>query len=422
MIAAQSGILRQQRSLDIKPISNLDRAARYLLRKALSRCRSGHLTIEDADELWSTPGRGEPDAVLFVNNPRFYRRAILGGSLAAAASYIDGDWQCHDLTSLFRFFIANETPADKLDGGFASIAAAIARLRHTRRSNSKTGSKRNIYAHYDLGNEMFELFLDQTMTYSSAVFPSQSVTLEQAQIEKLELICRKLELSDKDHVIEIGTGWGSFAIHAAKHYGCRVTTTTISEQQAQLAKEKFQQHGVDHLIELQITDYRDLSGKYDKLVSIEMIEAVGHEFLPVYFRQCSKLLKPGGVMLIQAITMPGNRYEQYLKNSDFIREYIFPGSCCPSLEACLGAIESTGDLKINDAHNIGPHYATTLSRWYRKFIGKREALIEMGYDDAFIRTWAYYFCYCEAGFKNRYLGNYQLLLEKHSAVNTGKGQ
>jgi cyclopropane-fatty-acyl-phospholipid synthase len=262
---------------------------------------------------------------------------------------------------------------------------------------------------------MFELFLDPTMTYSCGIFPSETSTLEEASIEKLDSICRKLALQPSHHVVEIGSGWGSFAIHAAKNYGCKVTTTTISRDQHDLAMQRIKAAGLEDQITLLFQDYRDLDGQYDRLVSIEMIEAVGHNFLPEYFGKCASLLKDDGQMLIQAITMPDQRYQRYLQNTDFIQQFIFPGSCVPSLTAIMNSISAATDLRVENIENIGPHYARTLRSWLENFTAQHEQIAALGYSQDFMRLWEYYLCYCEAGFKERYLGVLHLLMHKPAA-------
>jgi len=250
------------------------------------------------------------------------------------------------------------------------------------------------------------------MTYSSGIFEHSSATLHEASVAKLDRICRKLQLSPRDRVLEIGTGWGSFAMHAASRYGCRVTTTTISREQHALAARRIREAGLGDRVELLLADYRTLEGRFDKLVSIEMIEAVGHEYLPGYFAKCASLLDDDGRMLVQAITMPDQRYGQYLKSSDFIRRYVFPGSCVPSIGTMIGAMSAASDLKPVHLEDIGPHYAKTLRCWLENFLARADDVRALGYSDRFVRMWEYYLCYCEAGFAERYLGDVQMLLHK----------
>jgi cyclopropane-fatty-acyl-phospholipid synthase len=266
--------------------------------------------------------------------------------------------------------------------------------------------------HYDLGNDFFKLFLDPTMMYSSAVFPNQETSLDEASLYKLDLICQKLQLSDKDHLMEIGTGWGGMAIYAAKHYGCRVTTTTISEEQYNYACAAVKREGLEDKITLLLKDYRDLDGDYDKLVSIEMIEAVGHEYYDSYFQKCSELLKPDGLMLIQAITILDQRYKHAKNNVDFIQRYIFPGGCLPSNEVISKSVANKTDLHIVDLHDIGMDYARTLAEWRKRFNGSADQVDSMGFDDVFYRMWEFYLCYCEGGFTERAISAAQFLFAK----------
>ncbi len=395
-----------------RPRSGIDYWMRAQIRKRLEGLKSGRIEVTDAWGEWSAGENTELAADLLVAHPGFYRTLALGGELGAARAYMDGHWQSSRLTDLFRILLRNTELVDSMEGSFALVAGAVSRLRHLLNRNTRGGSRKNIHAHYDLGNDFFALFLDPTRTYSCGIFEQPVATLEQASIAKLDRICRKLSLQPDDSVVEIGTGWGSFAIHAASRYGCRVTTTTISEQQFEYAKAQVRALGLEDRVTLLRQDYRDLKGKFDKLVSIEMIEAVGHEYLPQFFGKCSQLLRPDGAMLIQAITMPDQRYAQYLKSSDFIRRYIFPGSCVPSLSAMTDAVRQATDLSLAHLEDIGPHYATTLKCWRERFVQNLDSVRELGYPSEFQRMWLYYLHYCEAGFAERYLGTLQLLLQK----------
>lgn len=386
--------------------------ARKMLRKKIATLPLGCIAINDAIDNWQTDTDKKADITIEIHDMRFYLDVMIAGSNGVASAYRDGYWACDNLTGLFQLMIKNLGNTDELESGFATLGNWWLRRRHKARSNTRKGSQENIHAHYDLGNDMFELFLDPTMTYSSGIFLNKESTLEEASHEKLDRICRKLDLKPEHHLIEIGTGWGSFAMHAAKHYGCKVTTTTISKEQHKLATQRVKDRGLDHLIDIKLCDYRDLEGKFDKLVSIEMIEAVGHEFLPEYFSACASLLKEDGQMVIQGITMPDQRYKQYLKTSDFIQQFIFPGSCVPSLTAMIDAITEGSALRVNHVEDIGPHYATTLRAWLVNFMAKLDEVKQQGYDDDFIRLWEYYLCYCEAGFKERYTGVVQILMNK----------
>ena len=390
----------------------LSKAARALVFEKVSSLPSGSLTFVDILGTKTFSKSNSLSATVIVHHPRFYRRAMTGGSMGIAASYLDGDWTCDDLSSFFRIFLRGLEQADKMDTGVRKIRRGILSFRHLLRRNTRNGSKKNIRDHYDLGNEFFKLFLDETMSYSCAVFDKPGMSLLDASIAKLEKVCRKLALKPHDHLLEIGTGWGGLAIHAAKNFGCKVTTTTISKEQYDMARSRIAAAGLSDRVDVLLQDYRDLSGQYDKLVSIEMIEAVGHEFLPTYFDRCAQLLKPEGLGLMQAITMPDHRYDRYLRNTDFIQQYIFPGSCVPSLAAIENAVAKGSDFTIVDREEIGSHYATTLQHWRQRFFASIEQVKQQGYSQRFIRMWDYYLCYCNAGFLENYTGVSQLLLAK----------
>jgi cyclopropane-fatty-acyl-phospholipid synthase len=283
---------------------------------------------------------------------------------------------------------------------------------HLLNRNTRLGSKKNISAHYDIGNDLFELFLDPTMMYSSAYYKDEDMSLEQASIAKLDLICKKLELGPEDHLLEIGTGWGGLAIHAASNYGCKVTTTTISDEQFVLAQARIKENHLEDKITVVKQDYRDLEGQYDKLVSIEMIEAIGHQYMRTYFNKCCSLLKPDGMMLIQAITIKDQLYKEALKDVDFIKKYIFPGGFLPSINAMVKTISDSTDMKLFHLQDIGPHYAKTLNHWRERFFEKLDEIRGLGYSDEFIRLWEYYFCYCEGGFIERDIGTVQMVLTR----------
>ena len=405
----------------------LPRAGHYLcrclIRQKLAHADSGHIEIRDHWGAWhigrktaSERGhdkgpRPELSVRVRVHDPAFYSALLVNGGNGAADAYRRGLWSCSSLETLFRILIANRAQMDLLEQGPARLAALKDRLGHLFRANTRRGSRRNIHDHYDLGNDLFRLFLDETMTYSAGVFRAETDSLYQASVAKLDLICRKLDLRPEHHVIEIGSGWGSFAIHAARHYGCRVSSATISRRQYDLARERVQAAGLGDRVEILLRDYRDLRGQYDRCVSIEMIEAVGHRFLTDYFRQCAALLKPEGQMCLQAITMPDHRYESYLKTPDFIQRFIFPGSCVPSLAALTGALAGS-DLKVIHLEDYARHYAKTLRLWLGNFRAAAEAVYGLGYSRSFYRLWEYYLEYCAAGFTERYLGLLQIVLNK----------
>lgn len=391
-------------------INNL---ARSLVLKSLATIEQGRLTLIDGDDHREFGRQGsELNATVRVQHPDFYRRVAFGGTIAAGESYMDGLWSCSDLTALVRIMVRNQEVQQQLESGLARLTAPLQLLLHRLNDNTRNGSRRNIAAHYDLGNDFYQLFLDPTMAYSSGIFERNDSTLEEASTVKFDRICRKLGLSPDMKILEIGTGWGGFAIHAARNYGCHVTTTTISQQQHQLAAEKITACGLNHQITLLQQDYRDLTGQFDRLVSIEMIEAVGHRHLPTYFRVCSDRLKPDGAALIQAITMPDHHYGRYLNAPDFINRYIFPGSCCPSLHAISEAVARKTDLRLINLEDISPHYARTLREWRNAFHANLEQVRGLGFDERFIRMWDFYLCYCEGGFAERFTGDLQLLFTK----------
>lgn len=396
-------------------LTTVERFCRQLLLKALANTASGTLIIVDPDGEYEFRGRQDADIIharIDVHDPACYRDMIFGGSIGAAEAYMTGDWTTPDLTAVIRFMSRNLNTLNQLEDGLARLTRPLQRLYHWSNRNTEKGSRRNIAAHYDLGNDLFQLFLDPTMMYSSAIFPSEQSTLEEGSIEKLDRICRKLDLQPTDHVIEIGTGWGGFAIHAASRYGCRVTTTTLSQQQHDYAREKIRALGLEHKITLLLQDYRDLTGEYDKLVSIEMVEAVGHQFYGAYFETLGRLLKPEGLGLIQAITIDHKRYASAIKNVDFIQRYIFPGSCIPSVNALLDSCARRSDLELTHFEDITPHYARTLREWRHNFMRHRDEIRALGYSEEFIRMWDFYFCYCEGGFAERVIGDVQMLFAK----------
>lgn len=400
----------------------LDRLAKQILFKRLQGIQQGTITIvEDINGLRSELSFGTSDSssmlddihvIIEVKNTQFYGEVVFGGSIGAGEAYMQGYFDCDNLTNLIRLMVRNQSLLDSIESGLARLTAPIQKWLHIINKNTQQGSRRNIAAHYDLGNEFFKLMLDPTMMYSSAIFETPKQSLEDASIAKLRSICEKLALKETDHLLEIGTGWGGFAIYAAQNYGCKVTTTTISQQQYVMAVERVKQAGLENKIEILLTDYRDLNGSYDKLVSIEMIEAIGHQFYDTYFAKCSELLKPNGMMLLQAITIADQRYESAIRSVDFIQRYIFPGSCIPSVTAMIKSITKSTDLRLFDLQDIGPHYAKTLAMWRDNFFKNVTQIRAMGYPETFIRMWDFYLCYCEGGFEERALGDVHMLLVK----------
>lgn len=392
-------------------LSWIERKCREVLINRLQDL-TGKLVIKDGGDTL-TLGNGEgPTAHLRVRSPDFYTNLVLRGNLGAAHGWMAGNWESDDLTRLIALFARNSELTDGLDRGWARWAARAATLFHQYRRNSRTGSRRNISEHYDLGNDLFALFLDPAMNYSSAIFCNPDDSLEQAARNKLERICAKLSLSDKTDVLEVGCGWGGFAIYAAREHGCQVTGITISQEQYDYARAAVAKAGLSDKVEILLSDYRDHQGTYDRVVSIEMIEAVGHEFLGGFFTKIASFLHRDGIALIQAITMPDQRYEQYLKGCDFIQRYIFPGSCVPSLGAMSRAYADGTDCKLVHLEDIGPHYAKTLRLWHDRFNARRADISSLGYPERFIRLWQYYFSYCEAGFSERYLSDVQMVLAR----------
>ncbi|HVX15765.1 MAG TPA: cyclopropane-fatty-acyl-phospholipid synthase family protein [Pirellulales bacterium] len=393
----------------------LDRYSRRLLENQLSRLQKGELTFIDGPasrRFGAVADPSQASATLRIHDPRFYSDTVLGGDLGAAEAYMRGYWSCDDLTSVFRVLIANREVLSAVNSWSRLFRQPIQRLLHWWRRNSEHGSRENIAAHYDLGNAFFALFLDETWMYSCAFFENSESTLFEASTAKNDRVCRKLRLSANDHVLEIGTGWGGFALHAAQHYGCRITTTTISQAQYELARQRIADAGLNDRVELIRTDYRDLVGQFDKLVSIEMIEAVGHAYLDHYFRQCSRLLKPTGEMLLQAITIADQTYDSYLRSVDFIQRFIFPGGCLPAVSAISASVKRSTDMQFYDLEDMTPHYARTLQCWRERFFSQLEAVRKLGYPEYFLRMWEFYFCYCEAAFSERSTQSIQLLLVK----------
>ncbi len=395
--------------------SALDAFARRAVFGRLEALRNGCLVLVEGNERhrFGRPCAELPEpVVIHVHDARMYGDVAFGGSVGAGEAYMHGLWTTAQLIDVVRLFVLNMDALDGLEGGAARLTPPLRKALHALRRNSRAGARRNIAAHYDLGNEFFALFLDETMMYSAAIFEHAGQSLHDAQVARLDRICRKLALSPSDHLLEIGTGWGGLALHAARHFGCRVTTTTISREQWRLARERVRAAGLEGRIEVLCEDYRDLEGSYDKLVSIEMIEAIGHAQYDTYFERCAALLKPEGAMLLQAITIADQRYERARRSVDFIQRYIFPGSCIPSVAALTASIARAGDLRVFDLEDIGPHYATTLAHWRHNFRANLARIRALGYDEDFIRMWDYYFCYCEGGFAERVLGDVQMLLVK----------
>ncbi len=380
----------------------LDRAARDLVFKNLARLGEGSLRLEEAGEAFTfgpSESAGSLASTVRVLDPGFHGAVAFGGTIGAGESYMRGEWQCDSLPDLVRLFLVNRGALDRLEGWAARCQGSLRNLVHAWRRNSHRGSRDNIAAHYDLGNDFFSLFLDESMMYSCALFEQPGYSLAEASEAKNDRICQRLELAAGDHFLEIGGGWGGFALHAAGRYGCRVTTTTISREQHALASRRVREAGLADRVTVLSRDYRDLTGQYDKLVSIEMIEAVGHAYLDRYFAQCGSLLKPEGLMLLQAILIPDQQYEAYRRGVDFIRRYIFPGGCLPSLGAIHGAIRRRTDLQLTSLDDLTPHYARTLELWRARFLENIAEVRGLGYPESFVRMWEFYLAYCEGAFR-----------------------
>ena len=385
--------------------------------RQLSQLKSGHLVVIENGErlMFGDSGAGLVGEVQ-IHDTSVWGMIASNGSIGAGEAFIHGYWSSPDLTKVIRVLVSNMDVLDAMEGGLARLGRPLIRGLHWINRNTRKGSRKNIAAHYDLGNDMFEQFLDPTMMYSAAQFLTADDTLEQAQLNKLQRICQKLDLKPTDHLLEIGTGWGSMALYAAQHYGCKVTTTTLSKEQFDYTQARIEALGLQEQVTLLLEDYRDLTGQYDKLVSIEMIEAVGHHFLPSYFKQCARLLKPHGLMLLQAITIREQRYEQAKSSVDFIQRYIFPGGALPSVQKMLEIVGKDTDMNLMHMEDFGLHYAKTLRLWHENFRRAHGRLTELGYDEYFLRLWEFYLCYCEGGFLERSIGTAQLLLAKPAAM------
>ena len=388
------------------------------LQKKFKNLKTGHISVNDGDETFTFGDSNSDEKVsVDIHSQEFYVMTGSGGALGIAEAYVAGYWSSDDVVKLFQIIIRNRDILLSLEKGFAKLVKPINKMIHRGRQNTLKGSKENILAHYDLSNDFYKLWLDPSMTYSCAFFNNDSVTLEEASIEKLDRICRKLDLSEDDSVLEIGTGWGSFSIHAAKNYGCKVTTTTISDAQFDYARSRIKDEGLESKITLINKDYRDLDGKYDKIVSIEMIEAVGYEYIPDYFSKLSSLLNSNGLVALQGITYNDQNFEVYKDSVDFIKKYIFPGSCLISIAQIIDVIKKDTDLAMVDMEDITKHYAVTLNRWRKNFMDVIPKVKEMGYSQAFINMWEFYFLYCEAGFSERNIGDVQMIFAKSGSRN-----
>jgi cyclopropane-fatty-acyl-phospholipid synthase len=399
------------------PRSFIEDTARRSVLALLARIRHGSITVIERGERHVLGAMdGAPSVTITVHDPRAYRAVLFGGSVGAAEAYMEGLWVSDDLPGTMRVLARNIETLDAMERGPVRLAQrAGQQLSRIARRNTRRGSRKNIARHYDLSNEFFRLFLDESMTYSSAVFEQSDATLEEAQLAKLERVCKTLDLRPGDHLLEIGTGWGALAIHAARVYGCRVTTTTISGEQHRMASERVRAAELSGRVDVMLRDYRDLEGRYDKLVSIEMIEAVGHEYLGDFFRVCSDRLAPHGTMFLQAITIADQHHDKHRASVDFIKEYIFPGSCLPSVTSMVTAATRHTDLRLSGLSDLTPSYARTLCMWRERFLANVDRVRSEGFDERFVRMWEYYLAYCEGGFLERYLGCVHALFTKSGA-------
>jgi len=401
-----------------RPKSWLERVSHREILAKLETLEHGRLSLVDGDSrlTFGSDAPGGLEATIFVHDPSFYGSVALGGSIGAAEAYLRGEWSASDLATVIRIFAIDPEIGDGLDRGLAWLKSPVRRLLHRLNDNTRKRSRLNIAAHYDISNDFFAQVLDPTMTYSCGYFETPRSTLEEASVAKYDRICRKLELSQDDQVLEIGCGWGGFAIHAASRFGCRVTAVTISQNQYELARQRVCAAGLDGRVEIRQIDYRDLprvlDRQFDKLVSIEMIEAVGYRFFDSYFETCCRMLRPDGLMAIQAITVPDQRYERYRKSVDFLQRYIFPGGLVPSVAAMGASITRATDMGILGLEDMGQHYARTLAAWRERLLRNADRVRELGHTDEFLRLWEYYFSYCEGGFWERQIGIVQMVLAR----------
>jgi cyclopropane-fatty-acyl-phospholipid synthase len=391
-----------------------------LLVQGLRALQHGSLSLTDAQGTLQFGATGSaqqadqsrPSAHIVVNRPAFFRKVTLGGSVGAGESYMEGDWDCDDLVALVRLFALNTESLGRVDGARTLTVQLKNLLGHVTRRNSRSGSRRNITAHYDLSNEFFATFLDERMMYSSAVYEADDQSLESASIAKLERLCRKLELVATDHLLEIGSGWGGLAVYAAENFGCRVTTITISPAQHAAATQRVADAGLQDRVEVLLQDYRELQGSYDKLVSVEMVEAVGHQYLPQYFSVMNRLVRPNGLIALQAITIEDRRYRQALNSVDFIKKHIFPGSFIPCVSELVSSAAKHTDMVLVNLEDIGLDYAWTLKAWRERVYGSRRKILDLGFDERLLRMWEFYLAYCEGGFRERSISDVQMLFAK----------
>lgn len=390
------------------------KGSRALLLRMLQQLRGAGLTLQEFNNepLFFGDDTAPLQGLIEVHDLRVYRRVLLGGSIAAGESFIDGDWTTPNLTVVLQLLAENLGLVDKIEARFSWLTSPVNTLVHFFRRNSPSQARRNISAHYDLGNDFYQGFLDEQMLYSSAWYQGPHMTLEEAQEAKMRRLCEQLELRAEDHLLEIGTGWGAMAEFAAREYGCQVTTTTISREQFDYANRRIEQAGLSSRVTVLFEDYRTLRGQYDKLVSIEMIEAVGKRYLPTFFKRCNALLKPKGRMALQAITIADQRYKHYSRNVDFIQRYVFPGGFLPSINAMTESMTRHTGLVVRDLFDIGNDYARTLHEWRERVQSYWNTPDAQSSDERFRRLWVFYLCYCEAGFRARTISTVQLTAER----------
>ncbi|KTD40534.1 SAM-dependent methyltransferase [Legionella parisiensis] len=389
--------------------------SKKLFFKLLNGITYGSIKVNDVNGSFvfgNEKDKNDSIATININNPKAYKSILMGGSIGAGASYINGDWDTDDLKKLIELIIKNDFLFNNIESPISRLFSLIRTIDYKLKINSIRRAKENILAHYDLGNDFFKLILDPSMMYSCALYKPSDISLEEASQKKIQAICTALQLKSTDHILEIGTGWGGFACFAAQEYGCKITTTTISEKQYLYVKEKINQLDLSHQIELLKEDYRKLSGQYDKVVSIEMIEAVGHKYFDAFFHQCNQLLKPEGLFFLQAIVINDEAYEAAKDEVDFIKKYIFPGGCLPSVFSINKSIASQTTLQLQSFEDIGQHYVATLNDWHKKLLANKQKILAQGFTESFIRTWEFYFCYCAAGFKTHYISDIHALWRK----------
>ena len=401
-------------TIKVAPAGWQEKACMRLLQPVVNRLRRGSLRIIMPDRTARVWGGGEPgtQAELTLHDYSFFARLVRDGEVGLGESFVAGEWDSPDLTAVVRFFIENRDLISHGDHPASCFGRLLNRARHVVRINSPAGSRRNIAAHYDLSNDFFRLLLGPSMLYSSAVYQGPDDTLEAAQQRKVHLLIEKARIAPHHHVLEIGSGWGAFALEAVRRTGCRVTSITISQRQLEEARRRVAEAGLSDRIDLRLCDYRHMEGTFDRIVSIEMLEAVGHDFLGAYFAACDRLLAPRGLLVLQVITMPDQRYEDYRRGVDWIQKHIFPGGHLPSLQAMAAAMTRHSRFVVDSLDNIGVHYARTLRDWRARFLARQHEIKAMGFDDAFARKWLYYLCYCEAAFASRAINNLHLVLTR----------